>query len=327
MLIKEKKVMMIKKILSLILLVVVLCGISYATSTDPVFKKVRAEEFMRIENVDADASSAIWWDLLRKGYLDRSGRVREENFTPDKSGFVLKINKKYKKHEQGIIDILARRPLSLDLFLKPVVFSDSISLLLSLASVSLIPFFLLTTTSFLRIIIVLGSMRMAMGTQQSPPNMVLIGITLFMTIFVMSPVWNEINDNAIQPYHNRYISQDQAFKEAVVPIRNFMLRQVRDDDLALFMEFSTLKVEKLEDVPIWVIIPAFVISEVKAAFSIAFVLYIPFVLVDLIVANVLLSLGMFMLSPVMVSLPFKILLFVLADGFSLIAKGLLLSFK
>ncbi|HAR62227.1 MAG: flagellar biosynthetic protein FliP [Candidatus Margulisiibacteriota bacterium] len=215
---------------------------------------------------------------------------------------------------------------SLDTIKKPLVFSDSISLLIALSSISLIPFFLITTTSFLRIIIVLGSLRMALGTQQSPPNSVLIAVALFLTVFIMSGVWGQIEKTALVPYNKGKISQEQAINNAITPLKSFMLRQVKESDLALLIQISKIKVAKPDDVPIWVVIPAFIMSEITIGFSIAFVIFIPFVLVDLIVANVLLSLGMFMLSPVMISLPFKILLFVLADGFALITKGLLLSF-
>lgn len=217
--------------------------------------------------------------------------------------------------------------VSMDLFSKKIQFSNSISMMLALSAMTFIPFFLLTTTSFLRIIIVLGTMRMAMGTQQSPPNPVLIAVALFMTIFIMSGVWGTVNKDALIPYNQGKITQDQAVKRAIVPIKQFMLKHVREDDLALFVEFSRIEVKDITEVPIWVVIPAFIMSEITAAFSIAFVIFIPFVLIDLIMANILLSLGMFMLSPVMVSLPFKILLFVLADGFTLITRGLLVSFQ
>ncbi len=213
-------------------------------------------------------------------------------------------------------------------YTKSVNFSPSINLLLILSSISLIPFFLLSTTSFLRIVIVMGMIRNAIGTQQSPPNPIIISLALFMTIFVMSPVLNEVNNVAIKPYSTGKITQQQAFDRGIKPFRTFMLKFTREKDLALFLEFAGIKnVKSLDEIPVFVIIPSFIISELKTAFQIGFLIFIPFVVIDLIVSNILLSLGMFMLSPVMVSLPFKILLFVLTDGWNLITRGLLLSFR
>ncbi len=212
--------------------------------------------------------------------------------------------------------------------IKPDTFSNSIQLLVTLSLVSLVPFFLISVTSFLRIVIVLGMVRTAIGTQQVPPNTVIIGLALFMTIFIMNPVWNEINNKAIIPYNQKKISQMQALETGIDPVRKFMFRQTREADLTLFIQFSRIaKPTKFADVPTYVLIPAFMISELKTAFQIGFLLFIPFLVIDLVVANVLLSLGMFMLSPVMISLPFKILLFVLADGWSLICRGLMMSFR
>lgn len=207
-------------------------------------------------------------------------------------------------------------------------FSNSVQLILALALISLIPFFLISVTSFLRIIIVFALLRTAVGTQQVPPNSVLIGLALFMTVFIMSPVWQEVNRTAIIPYNEGKISQVKAFEIAMKPLSQFMLRQTREKDLALFVQFSKIKPPKtIEEIPIYVLIPSFMISELKTAFQIGFLLFIPFLIIDLVVANILLSLGMFMLSPVMVSLPFKVLLFVLVDGWNLITRGLLLSFR
>jgi flagellar biosynthesis protein FliP len=218
--------------------------------------------------------------------------------------------------------------INADSFLKPGGFSDSINLLLALSSITLIPFFLVSTTSFLRTVIVLSMLRTSIGTQQAPPNIIIVSLALFLTLFVMMPTWQEVNETAIYPYRDGKINQKEAMDLAVKPFRNFMLKLTRDKDLALFLEFSNLKdVEDYENVPIFVLIPAFVISELKTAFQIGFLLFIPFIVIDLIVANILLSLGMFMLSPAMISLPFKILLFVLTDGWALIIQGLLLSFK
>ncbi|MDR1323979.1 MAG: flagellar type III secretion system pore protein FliP [Candidatus Margulisbacteria bacterium] len=220
-------------------------------------------------------------------------------------------------------------PLTFDLnqVTGTVQFSQNITLLLSLALISLLPFFLMTTTSFLRIVIVLGFVRSAIGTQQTPPSAVIVSVALFLTMYVMTPVWQDINSTAIQPYNNGVISQQKAFENGLLPLKNFMLRQTREKDLVLFIEFSKIPpVTDIKDVPVYVLIPAFILSELTTAFKIAFVIFAPFIVVDMVVSNVLLSLGMFMLSPVMISLPFKILLFVLADGWFLITRGLVQSF-
>lgn len=226
----------------------------------------------------------------------------------------------------------ARTPLTANVNFNDIMaspqFSNSVQLLLSLSVISLIPFFLISVTSFLRIIIVFALVRTAVGTQQVPPNMVVVGLALFMTVFIMSPVWQEVNEKAVTPYNNGKITQAQAFEIGMKPLRKFMIKQTREKDLALFVQFSRMKVPKtVDEVPIYVLIPAFMISELKTAFQIGFLLFIPFIMIDLTVANILLSLGMFMLSPVMVSLPFKVLLFVLVDGWNLISRGLLMSFK
>lgn len=206
-------------------------------------------------------------------------------------------------------------------------FTPSIQLLLALAGLSLIPFFIISVTSFLRLVVVFSLVRTAMGTQQVPPNTVIIGLSFFMTIFIMSPVWQRIETEAIKPLQKGQITQAQAFAKGLEPIREFMFRQTRQADLALFANFARLpKTEELSDIPTIVLIPAFIISELKTGFQIGFIIFLPFLIIDMVVANVLLSLGMFMLSPVMVSLPFKILLFVLADGWNLITRGLMSSF-
>jgi len=201
-------------------------------------------------------------------------------------------------------------------------------MILSLAFLSLVPFFLISVTGFLRIIIVFSLLRTAVGTQQVPPNSVLVGLAVFMTIFVMAPVIGDVNTAAVIPFQQKKITEIKAFQNGMVPIKRFMLRQTREKDLALFVGFSKIKPPKtMEEVPDYIAIPSFMISELKTAFQIGFLLFIPFLVIDLVVANVLLSLGMFMLSPVMVSLPFKILLFVLVDGWNLITRGLLMSFR
>ena len=207
-------------------------------------------------------------------------------------------------------------------------FTSSVQLILALSLVTLAPFFLMSVTSFLRIIIVFSLLRTAIGTQQTPPSAVLVGLAMFMTVFIMSPVWQDVNKNALEPYNQGKISQAKAIELGMKPLSQFMLRQTREKDLALFVQFAKIPVPKSpSDIPSYVLIPAFMISEMKTAFQIGFLLFVPFVVIDLVVANILLSLGMFMLSPVMISLPFKILLFVLVDGWNLLTRGLLMSFR
>lgn len=207
-------------------------------------------------------------------------------------------------------------------------FSRTLNLLFFLSSIGFIPFFLLSATCFLRVVIVLSMIRQAIGTQQAPPNMVIISLALFLTIFIMTPTIEQVKLTAIQPYNEGKLSQLQAIEMATKPFKTFMLKQTRDKDLALFLEFSQVKYpENYDQIPVYVLIPAFIISELKTAFQIGFVLFIPFIVIDLIVSNILLSLGMFMLSPAMISLPFKILLFVLTDGWNLIIQGILLSYR
>ncbi|NDC83156.1 flagellar biosynthetic protein FliP [bacterium] len=207
-------------------------------------------------------------------------------------------------------------------------FSRTLNLLLFLSSIGFIPFFLLSSTCFLRIVIVLSMVRQAIGTQQAPPNMVIVSLALFLSVFVMTPTIQQVNLTAIQPYNEGKLSQMQALELGVKPFKAFMLKHTRDKDLALFLEFSQVKYpENYDQIPVFVLIPAFIISELKTAFQIGFVLFIPFIVIDLIISNILLSLGMFMLSPAMISLPFKILLFVLTDGWNLIIQGLLLSYR
>jgi len=207
-------------------------------------------------------------------------------------------------------------------------FSNSMQITVTLALMSLAPFLLISITSFLRIIVVLSMVRSAIGTAQVPPNSVLIGLALFMTVYSMAPVFDEVNKTAVVPYNKGQMTPMKAFETGMKPFQRFMIRQTREQDLALFVQFAKIPTPKsINDVPVYVVIPSFMISELKTAFQIGFLLFIPFVIIDLVVANILLSLGMFMLSPVMVSLPFKILLFVLSDGWNLIAKGLLMSFR
>lgn len=210
---------------------------------------------------------------------------------------------------------------------EPEATVDSIKLLILLTVLSLAPAFLILTTCFTRIVIVLSFLRNSLGTQQAPPNQLLIGLAIFLTFFVMRPVYTEVMDTAITPFVNEEISQDEAMDLAASPMKRFMLDYTREKDLALFLRASGGEnVEKPMDLPITTIIPAFAISELKLAFSMGFILFIPFLVIDMVVASILMSMGMFMLPPVMISLPFKILLFVLVDGWHLVVKSLLESF-
>jgi len=202
-----------------------------------------------------------------------------------------------------------------------------LQIFLLLTVLSLAPALLILLTSFTRIVIVLSLLRKALGTMQSPPNQIIIGLSLFLTIFIMTPVWQDVNQNAIQPFLEKKITQDQALEVASKPIRKFMIRQTREKDLALFVDIAKIKRPKnMDDVPTTVLIPAFVISELKTAFQIGMLLYVPFLVIDMVVASVLLSMGMMMLPPIMVSLPFKLMLFVLADGWYLIVGSVVKSF-
>lgn len=221
-----------------------------------------------------------------------------------------------------------RAGIDLGSIMSSPAFSNSVQLILALALISLLPFLLISITSFMRIIVVLSMLRSAIGTAQVPPNSVMIALALFMTIYSMAPTLEEANKTALVPYNKGQITQAKAVELGLKPFQRFMLKQTRERDLSLFVQFAKIPAPKsMNDIPVYVLVPAFMISELKTAFQIGFLLFIPFVIIDLVVANILLSLGMFMLSPVMVSLPFKILLFVLADGWNLISKGLLLSFR
>lgn len=207
---------------------------------------------------------------------------------------------------------------------KPAVIME---IFLLLTVLSLAPAILIMLTSFTRIVMVLSLLRQALGTHQMPPNQVVIGIALFLTVFIMTPVWQAVNTDALQPYLNETISRDQAFEKALKPIRQFMFRQTKEKELSLFVDIAKIeRPRNIHDIPITVLIPAFIISEIKIAFQIGLLLYVPFLIVDMVVASVLLSMGMMMLPPVMVSLPFKLMLFVLADGWYLIIGSLVKSF-
>ncbi len=205
--------------------------------------------------------------------------------------------------------------------------SIGIRILVLLTVLSLAPALLTLLTSFTRLVIVLGLLRQAMGTMHAPPNQVVIGLALFMTMFIMMPVWEEIRVEAINPYLEQQVAQDVAMERAIEPVRGFMMRQVREKDLTLFVEMAGLQnVNGPSDVPLHVLIPAFVTSELRTAFQIGFLIYVPFLVIDMIVASILMSMGMMLLPPVMISLPFKLVLFVLADGWFLIVGSLMKSF-
>ena len=205
--------------------------------------------------------------------------------------------------------------------------STSVQTLLLLGLVTLLPGLLLVMTSFTRILIVLGFVRNALGTQSIPPNQVLVGISLFLSLFVMAPTLHEVDKVAVEPYRANKIDGRQAIIRGLEPMRTFMFKQTRDKDLALFLRLSHSKrPETRADVPTHVLVPAFVISELTTAFKIGFLIFLPFLIIDMIVSAVLMSMGMMMLPPVLISLPFKILLFVLVDGWSLIVESLVRSF-
>ncbi|MEG6565970.1 flagellar type III secretion system pore protein FliP [Thermoanaerobacterium saccharolyticum] len=205
--------------------------------------------------------------------------------------------------------------------------ASSIQIVLLLTVLTLAPSILIMMTSFTRIIVVLSFLRNALGLQQMPPNQVLIGLALFLTFFIMAPVGVQINKDSIQPYMQGKITPQEAYVKARDPLKSFMLKQTRKNDLNLFISLSKLKVKSVNDVPLRVVIPSFIISELKTAFEIGFIIYIPFLIIDMVVASVLMSMGMFMLPPVLISLPFKLLLFILVDGWNILAKSLVIGFR
>ncbi|WP_026689888.1 flagellar type III secretion system pore protein FliP [Alteribacter aurantiacus] len=217
---------------------------------------------------------------------------------------------------------------ALDIFSdEPENLTSTIQLLLLLTVLTLAPSFLILMTCFTRVIIVLSFVRTGLATQQMPPNQVLIGLALFITFFVMAPVFQDINEEALQPLFNEEVTQEEAFEAAAGPIKEFMAHHTREKDLALFMGYQGLdRPESLDDIPLTALVPAFAISELKTAFQIGFMIFVPFLIIDMVVASVLMAMGMMMLPPVMIALPFKILLFVMVDGWHLVIRSLLLSF-
>lgn len=210
---------------------------------------------------------------------------------------------------------------------EPGEVSTALQALIVLTILSVAPAILLMTTGFTRIVIVLSFVRQAMGTQQAPSNQIVIGLALFLTFFVMAPVFERINDNAVQPYLAQQINQEQALQEALTPMRDFMFSQVGEKDLQLLVDISQApQPENQDDISMLTLIPAFMLSELKRAFQMGFLLFVPFLMIDMIVASILMAMGMMMLPPIIVSLPFKILLFVLVDGWTLVIGSLVQSF-
>ncbi|MDO4719293.1 MAG: flagellar type III secretion system pore protein FliP [Peptostreptococcaceae bacterium] len=215
----------------------------------------------------------------------------------------------------------------------PRELSNSIELLVLFTVLTLLPSILIMMTSFTRVVVILSFLKNAMGTQQTIPSQVMIGLALFITFFIMSPVGKEVYQEALQPYYENEIGQAEAIEKGMKPIREFMMRQTREKDVALFMDMSgevrSAKDEmiKLEQIPNTVLIPAFIISELKTGFQVGFLLFLPFIVIDMVVASTLMSMGMMMLPPMMISLPFKILLFILVDGWNLVIRSIVTGFN
>ena len=206
--------------------------------------------------------------------------------------------------------------------------SSTLQVMAVLTIVTIAPAILLMTTSFVRIVVIIGFLRNAIATQNVPPNQVILGLAMFLTFYIMAPYWSQANEQGIQPYLNGQISQEEALENTLAPVREFMFRQTREADIALFVNLSDAeRPETQDDVSTFVLIPAFMISELKTAFQIGFMIYVPFIVIDMIVATTLMSMGMMMLPPVMISLPFKILLFVMIDGWHLLINSIITSFR
>lgn len=209
----------------------------------------------------------------------------------------------------------------------PEEISTGLQILFLLTILSVAPAILLMTTAFTRIVIVLGFIRQAMGTQNTPPNQIIIGMALFLTFFIMAPAINKINNDALQPFMNNQIGQQQALENAVNVMRDFMFTQVQEEELQLFIDITDEEQpEDKNDISTMILIPAFMLSELKTAFQMGFMIYVPFLVIDMLVASVLMSMGMMMLPPIVISLPFKLLLFVLVDGWQLVVGSLMKSF-
>jgi flagellar biosynthetic protein FliP len=217
--------------------------------------------------------------------------------------------------------------ISVDQADTPSQVATTLQIVFLLTLLTLAPALLIMTTSFTRFVIVFSFLRQALGTPQTPSNQIVVGLALFLTIFVMMPVYQDINENALQPYLDNRITQEIFLERMSVPVKRFMQQYTREKDLALFMKITNLpRPRTIDDVPVWVVIPAFVLSELKTAFQIGFVIYIPFLVIDMVVAAVLMAMGMMMLPPIMISLPFKLMLFVLVDGWHLLVGSMVKSF-
>jgi len=203
----------------------------------------------------------------------------------------------------------------------------TLQILALMTVLSLAPAILIMTTGFTRIIIVFHFLKQALGTAQMPPSQIIIGLAMFLTFFIMAPTWNKVNTEALQPYLNGKMTQQQAYEKGIEPIRQFMFRQTREKDLGLFMKLSNIeKPNSRADIPTLVLVPAYAISEIRTGFVIGFVLFVPFLIIDIVVSSILMAMGMMMLPPMMISLPFKILLFILVDGWNLLVMSLMQSF-
>lgn len=217
--------------------------------------------------------------------------------------------------------------LSVDPANSPNEVAGTLQVVFLLTILTLAPAILVMTTSFTRFVIVLSFLRQAIGTQAIPSNQIVVGLSLFLTLFVMMPVWDEVNENALVPYLDNRLSQQAFLERASVPIKRFMTRHTREKDLALFVRIAKIpQPRSIDDVPVWVVIPAFVISELKTGFQIGFLVYVPFLVIDMVVSSILMAMGMMMLPPVMISLPFKLMLFVLVDGWHLIIGSMVRTF-
>ncbi|MGL6174346.1 MAG: flagellar type III secretion system pore protein FliP [Cellulosilyticaceae bacterium] len=210
--------------------------------------------------------------------------------------------------------------------------SESLQMMAILTVLALAPSILIMMTSFTRIVISLYFLKSAIGTQQMPPNQIIIGLALFLTFFVMSPVFTQINESTLIPYQEEKITQEQMIEQIIYPMKEFMIRQTRDEDIKLFMDLSnreslTNESQIIQELPLYVVVPAFIISEVRAGFIIGFLIYLPFIVIDMVVASTLMSMGMMMLPPAMIALPFKILLFILVDGWNLIIGQIVQTFR
>lgn len=209
----------------------------------------------------------------------------------------------------------------------PAEVVNAIKMVLVLTVLTLAPAILIMMTGFTRILIVLSFLRQAMGVQQLPPNQLLVGLSLFLTFFVMQPAFNEINQKAVQPYLNGSLGQEQALENTLAPLRRFMFTQTRDQDLGLFVKLAKIEQPKTRaDVPTIVLVPAFIVSELKTSFMIGFMIFLPFLIIDILAASVLMAMGMMMVPPIVISLPFKIMLFVLVDGWTLLIGSMVKSF-